>query len=260
MGGLHLSQHLCRFKAGQPLEDGALRLLEQLPGISHQVWMGKWEDGGERGKDGGWQLNFWWRGRFLDVGLDGGLVGWFLNILMVDFLIASNFSSCWCENWYWVSFCFLLGLDCWLLISVFCCWLLLLTVVHCWLLLIVDCWLLIADCWSQIVLFFIFVVVVVVGFFVCCFLLLIVYRFCLLLLLLIVDFVCCWLLPLLFLFLFLFLPSLFCFQRSKLDPWNPFWRSQADLTSELSSKGFWSSFNRPFFEDGALMDGSGETH
>ena len=40
-GGLHLSQHLCRFKAGQPLEDGALRLLEQLPGISHQVWVAK---------------------------------------------------------------------------------------------------------------------------------------------------------------------------------------------------------------------------
>ena len=29
-----------RFKAGQPLEDGALRVLEQLPGISHQVWVG----------------------------------------------------------------------------------------------------------------------------------------------------------------------------------------------------------------------------
>lgn len=39
--GLHLSIDLCRFKAGQPLEDGALRLLEQLPGISHQVWVGK---------------------------------------------------------------------------------------------------------------------------------------------------------------------------------------------------------------------------
>jgi len=30
---------------------------------------------------------------------------------------------------------------------------------------------------------------------------------------------------------------------------------QADLTSELSSKGFWSSFNRPFFEDIRRMSG-----
>ena len=45
-----------RFKAGQPLEDGALRVLEQLPGISHQVWVVD-VGMGERKMGGFW--NFW---------------------------------------------------------------------------------------------------------------------------------------------------------------------------------------------------------
>ena len=155
---------------------------------------------------------------------------------------------------------FLLSSWSWLLIVDYCFLLLIVVVDCCSLLIVVDCRLLIVDCWLLIADCFIFYFCCCCCCFFCLLFSVVDCRFCLLLLLLIVDFVCCWLLLLLFLFLFLFLPSLFCFQRSKLDPWNPFWRSQADLTSELSSKGFWSSFNRPFFEDGALMDGSGETH
>lgn len=162
-GGHHLSQHLCRFKAGQPLEDGALRLLEQLPGISHQVWMAKWEDGEGRGKDGG-ERHSTFGEEVRGFGLDGGLVGWFLNILMVDLLIGSNFASSSCDKW----------VSSFLVVVYYCLWLM----VDCWLLLIVDCWLL--------------------------------------------------------LFLFLFLPSLFRFQRSNLDPRRPFGdRGRLDVGAEF---------------------------
>lgn len=93
----------------------------------------KWEDGGGERERWGVTLNFWWRGSWIWV---GGLVGWWFQDFWWWIIVG------WMKFWFllmWelilVSFWFLLGLDCWLLLTVVDCWLLIIG----WLLIVVDC-------------------------------------------------------------------------------------------------------------------------